>query len=340
MSLPVGVLLDGQYEHTRLVRLVQTAEASGFDSFYYGDERFLREPYVGLTACALGTTTIKLATGVTDPYSRHPALTAAAIASLDEVSGGRAVLGIGAGTWGFKQLGLSPTHAATAMREAILILRKLFAGESVSLHGDIISIFDGQMLFDTRADIPIVVAGDKKHTLRLAGEVGDGAMIVHCGSPELQKPKLAEIEAGTRRAGRAVRPRLVSRLDVSVCEDRQRALDAARLRMARYMWARYPNLEYLTIRGLALPEELARRLAAMGPYRLTKDLRVFEETAKLIPDELVAPVIPAGTPADVTASLRALADAGANEFCLYPMIPAGESLETVIPLLGTVAQQL
>ena len=106
----IGVLSLAAYPHRELMRTVQRAEELGFGAFWYADERFYHETYVGLTACALATSRIRLGPGVTDPYSRHPALTAMAVGSLDELSGGRAVLGFGAGAWASKT-SASPTTA-------------------------------------------------------------------------------------------------------------------------------------------------------------------------------------------------------------------------------------
>ena len=76
-----------------------------------------RECYVGLAALAARTDQIRLGPGVTDPYSRHPAVTAATIATLDELSGRRALLGLGVGGTGFRELGLSTPLPVAALRE-------------------------------------------------------------------------------------------------------------------------------------------------------------------------------------------------------------------------------
>jgi len=96
-----GVLLLGELPAKELASLAHRIEEWGYDYLWFADERFFREVYSSLTLCALNTSRIKLGPCVTDPYSRHPALTAQAIGTLDEISGGRAVLGIGAGISGF-----------------------------------------------------------------------------------------------------------------------------------------------------------------------------------------------------------------------------------------------
>ena len=94
------------------MEVAKLAEATGYDHFWLADERFFREVYGSLTLVAHHTSRITVGTCVTDPYSRHPALTAMAIATLDEIAGGRAVLGLGAGISGFAELGVKRERPA------------------------------------------------------------------------------------------------------------------------------------------------------------------------------------------------------------------------------------
>ncbi len=84
MSLTTGLLLLPRYPAAELCALAKRAEALGYDDLWLADERFFREVYASLTLAALNTTRVRLGPCVTDPYSRHPALTAMAIATLDE----------------------------------------------------------------------------------------------------------------------------------------------------------------------------------------------------------------------------------------------------------------
>ena len=104
MSLQLLVLGDAPIE--QLVGRVKLAEASNFDTVWLADERFFREVYSCLALFAANTCRVALGPCVTDPFARHPALTAMAIATLDEIAGGRAVLGLGAGISGFAELGI------------------------------------------------------------------------------------------------------------------------------------------------------------------------------------------------------------------------------------------
>ena len=91
------------------VRMAQRAEADGFDGWFVVDSQNLAgDCYVALAQAAAATERILLGTGVTNPYTRHPAVTASAIASVHAASGGRAVLGIGRGDSALAHLGLAP----------------------------------------------------------------------------------------------------------------------------------------------------------------------------------------------------------------------------------------
>src|SRR5690349_9456848 len=101
-----SILLNAEHDHQTLMQLARQIEARGFSTLWYADERFYRETYTGLAVCAMVTERLLLGTGVTDPYTRHPALTAMAAGSLDELSGGRAVIGFGAGRAGYHNIGI------------------------------------------------------------------------------------------------------------------------------------------------------------------------------------------------------------------------------------------
>src|SRR2546428_5288642 len=129
-----------------------------------------------------------------------------AIATLDEVSGGRAVLGLGAGVSGFRELGVDATRSAVAIREAVMLIRALLAGQTVTVKGEQVRFTDGRLdVRAPRADVPIYVASQRDAGCRVAGRVADGALIQGCLAdppPGLFKDRRTQ---GARRAGRDVR---------------------------------------------------------------------------------------------------------------------------------------
>ena len=332
-----SVLLNADHEHHALMALARQVEALGFDTLWYADERFYRETYTGLAVCAMVTERIKLGTGVTDPYTRHPALTAMAVGSLDELSSGRALIGIGAGRAGYHNIGIELVRPARRIREGIEIIRRLLAGERLDYDGEIFQTRDLALKFPTRGDIPIYLAADGPRVLRLAGEVADAVIIGHCASPKIVAAQVAEVRRGQERVGRGRGPEVVARLDASISRDRAAAVHQAKVRLGRYLWIRYPDIAYLESHGLRMPADLDRRFREAGPPDRTHDLRVFERFADAIPDELVFPIKLAGTPDDVRQQIRELERAGVDEVMAFPLVPNGETTTSLIDLFAEAA---
>src|SRR5262249_4537098 len=152
-----------------VAELAVRAEALGYDDVWLADERFFREVYATLAVVAQRTTRVRLGPCVTDPFTRHPALTAMAIATLAEIAGGRAELGMGAGVSGLRELGIDGARSATAIHEAIALVRELLAGETVTVKGQRVSFHDGRLDFTPlRADVPIYVASQRAAGCRVA----------------------------------------------------------------------------------------------------------------------------------------------------------------------------
>src|SRR5690242_2590855 len=123
--MTIDLLILGNAPMDTMLKRVRLAEDNGYDIAWLADERFYREVYSCLTSFALNTRRIRLGPCVTDPYARHPALTAMAIATLDELSGGRAVLGVDAGISGFAEMGVERLKPARAIRETVELVRLL-----------------------------------------------------------------------------------------------------------------------------------------------------------------------------------------------------------------------
>ena len=101
-----------------------------------------------------------------------------AIATLDEISNRRAVLGVGAGVSGFRELGVDASRSAVAIREAIDLIRRLLAGETVTVKGREVNFQDGRLDFaPPRRDLPIYVASQRAGGCRVAGRLADGAIM-------------------------------------------------------------------------------------------------------------------------------------------------------------------
>ena len=323
-----GLLLLPSRPVAELVESAVRAEALGYDDLWVADERFFREAYTVLGLIAARTSRIRLGPGVTDPYSRHAALTAMAIATLDEVSGGRALLGLGAGVSGFRELGVDVARSAVAIREAVELIRRLLAGQTVTVQGTAVRFEDGRLDFTPRrADVPIYVASQREAGCRVAGRVADGAIMQGCVAEPLLRFFRETVIEGARRAGRdPAGVELVARINVCIADDVRVARDVMRPTIVRSLAAQRPDFFTFRTAGLELPPALREQVLRL-PY--THDAAPLMTLAPLVPDAFVDSVTLAGPPAAVAEGVVRLARGGMGQLMVYPLGPEGASGTTV-----------
>ena len=328
MTLRTGLLLLPARPVSEMTALAARAEALGYDDIWVADERFFREVYATLTAFALSTRRVRLGPCVTDPYSRHPALTAMAIATLDEIAGGRAVLGIGAGVSGLAELGIDSSRSATAIREGIDVVRRLLAGENVTVKGEQISLQDGRLDFrPARAEIPIYVASQRAAGCRVAGRMADGAIMQGALAEPLVRFFRDTVHGAAREAGRDPgRIELIARLNVCIHDDRRAARDVMRPTIVRSLAAQRSDFFTFTMAGLTVPPAVADRLRQLV---YTHDPARLRALAPEIPDEFIDACTLTGPPAVVAGEVVRLARAGIAQVMIYPLSVEGGPESTV-----------
>lgn len=177
--------------------LAKAAETSGFTALRVGDMQSThRELYCTLTAIAASTERVQFGPGVSNPVTRHPAVAAAAMATLQEFSGGRAVFGVGAGDSAVHNLGARP--ATVADFEAYLVAIR-------ALHESGRTLYRGaELVLEWWAGgaIPIIISAHGPRMLELAGRIADG-VVIGLGTGELAREYADEhITRGARAAGR------------------------------------------------------------------------------------------------------------------------------------------
>jgi 5,10-methylenetetrahydromethanopterin reductase len=204
---------------SRVGSLAHQAEAYGFGALWLLDSQLLmRDAYVSLTAAAVKTKRLKLGTGVTNGFTRHLTVTANAISTLDELSGGRSMLGIGNGDSSLHALGLRSANLAR-MREQVLDLQVLLRGEPVQFDGHAVTVAGAR-------PVPVFLAATRPRMLELAGEVADGVVLTGFSSPEVIRLQLDHIKTGLRRAGRSRESLFIDYWStVAVADDEREALD-------------------------------------------------------------------------------------------------------------------
>lgn len=176
---------------------VRTVEDSGYSIIGLTDSPALYyDTYVTGSLCALNTTDVLFGPRVTNPLSRHPVVTACAIASLNVLSHGRAILGIGTGDSGAHAIGRRPATLRD-LEEYIRIVRSVLGGEPYPVNGRQISI-----PWATHHPVPIYVAAAGPKSLELAGRIGDGVIIGSGILPEVIQESIRRIKRGAEDAGR------------------------------------------------------------------------------------------------------------------------------------------
>lgn len=311
-----------------LVEVAEEVERLGYRRLWINDERLERDPFTILAAVADRTRQILIGPGVTNPYSRHPALVATAIATLDELSGGRAVLGLGAGGTNHRALGIERRAPVTALREAIELIRGLWAGETVTVDGSVVRADEAKLDFPAaRRRIPIYIGARGPRVLELAGAVADGVIVGNVATREGWSYALDRIAAGAERAGREPGEiRLSAWLYACVADDDEEALEAIRPMAATSLVTSRPVLSEL---GLELPEAFRAAMEARG-WRL--DREVVAEAGAALPVELVRRFGIAGTPAACRERLEALLEVfpQISQVAIVPFAAPGSTV------LGTV----
>ena len=195
------------------LRLASAAERYGYDMVGVADTPGnAMDPWVSATLAAEHTTRPKVALCVTNLLSRHPAATAAAIASLDLVSRGRAVLGIGAGNSGTKNLGIGSSKAE-ALQDGVRFIRTLLAGSRAEYQGA-----SAHLPWVKRAP-PVFQAASLPRSLAAAGAVADGVFSNYGLDQSSLRASVAHVARGAAGAGRSAAEPEVWQIACLDCHD-------------------------------------------------------------------------------------------------------------------------
>lgn len=205
LALAIG-LSRGPEQNREMVERVQVAEEAGVEAVFAG-ETWGRDQFSLLTQLALQTTRIKLATGITPVYGRSPAMIAQTAATLDELSGGRVILGLG--TSGARVVehwhGVPFERPLQRLKEYAEIINLVVSGEPVYYEGEIFTLKRGfKLLFEpVRKHIPIVLASISPKSMEQMGAFADGWMPIHWPKSRIRDGK-ATVAKGSLAAGRPV----------------------------------------------------------------------------------------------------------------------------------------
>ncbi len=299
-------------------RLAQAAERAGFDQFWVSNDLFLRSVWVVLSAIATQTERIQLGTCIVNPFTQHPAEIAMAAATLDELSGGRALVGISSGADDFLSwVGIRAEHPIDAVADAMRTLRHLFAGEPVAGWSEA-----AYLRFPVRRNIPIYVGAMSPRMLRLIGASADG------GLPLLFPPEhFAEVLDHVRRGAARVQ-RQLSEVDLAACIWCSVSNDRAAARRALAEKVAYYGYSFSSL----ILERLGVERGEFEPIRqaLMVERDLDRAVALVTPTMLRIGVV--GTAQDLIPRLEHLVSLGATHLSFGP--PLGPDPLEAIDVLG------
>jgi 5,10-methylenetetrahydromethanopterin reductase len=323
---------------TAAVADARLAEDVGFSMVGVADSQSVfRELYVTMALCAQATQRVLIGPSVTNPITRHPAVAASGIATIDEIAPGRAFFGIGSGDSAILNLAERPATLAD-MRAYVEAVRRLQSKGEAEWRGR-----TARLTWAPRA-VPIYLSAEGPRTLELAGEIADG-VIVNVGlTPELVRDAVAHVHAGARRAGRDPSAiDLWTMVRANVTDDVAAGVDEIRMELA----SNAHHVFRFTLEGKHVPDDLAdaiRRVQkgyqpaaheALGPSPNARLLDAEPALRAYLAERFGA----VGPPAVCADKLRAVVEAGIDGLLVTGFVAERQRLiralgEQVLPRLA------
>ncbi|SDH70123.1 LLM class F420-dependent oxidoreductase [Nonomuraea jiangxiensis] len=342
LGFSIGTLGPVAATHDAQLTLVREAERLGYDSVW-ASEGYGVDPATTLAWLAAGTERIGLGSGVIQVTGRTAISTAMAATTIDRVSGGRFLLGLGASGpqvaegWHGQRYERPLAH----LRDYVTVVRTALEGRPVEHTGPeiVLPLPDsrGKALSMTvspvRQPLPIHLAAMGPKAVALAGEVADGWLPIHF-PPEHLVETMEHLRAGAARSGRdADRVEVSPMVMAMVDDDADYARDLIRPMLALYLGG-------MGTRGVNFYNRLAHRLG-FGPAAARVQDAYFDgdlgEAMEEVPDDLVDALALCGTPARVRERLEAYRKAGATRLIVGLNAPTVEDRAEQLGWLAELA---
>jgi probable F420-dependent oxidoreductase len=325
--------------YTRLIELMQKAEQQGFEYGWTYDSHILwQDSYALLPLAAANTERITLGHCVTNPGIREPTVTASWYATMQDVSNGRMVMGIGRGDSSRRVVGLKPVRVAE-FEAALRMIKDLMNGRPVQWNDTELEL---KWVRDQLPAIPMHVAGYGPRALGVAGRVGDGVII------QLADPQIIQWIMDTARQAAEAEGRDPDALQCIVCAPSYISSD---LTVARDQVRWFPAMVSNHVMDLVerygadsdeIPAALTDYVKARQFYDYKEHSRVGAKHGGFVTDEICDRFTVLGTVAQATEKLRELESIGVDQFNIYLMTQGQDEIldaygKDVIPQFSGVA---
>ncbi len=318
MQKRVALYLQDAHDLRNGLDYVKYAENRGFEAVWQAESRLVRDAIVPMAAYAAVTDKIKICSGVINNWTRNIGLLASTFLTLDDLAPNRIICGIGA-WWDplAKNVGIKRSKPLTAMRETVVVLKRLLAMERVSFHGEFINVDDIELdVVHGRREprnVPVYIGATGDKMIELAGEIADGVLLNYCVPPDYNLKALERIAEGAKKAGKTLedidRPQLVV---CSVDEDREKAIDTARELLTQYL-AQQPHIA----KASGVSDDVVERIQSILGWPATYEQ--IQKAKHFVPDELIYRITASGTPEEARKKVQEYIDKGCTCPVLYPV---------------------
>lgn len=305
----------------KLFKIAKMNEEAGFDSIWFPDHLLFIPPgivpeaWTMLAATATLTSNALLGTCVSDPHRYNPAVLAQKAATVDQISGGRVILGLGAGeAMNLEPFGIDWSKPVSKLVEAVKIMRRLWAGEVLNYDGEFWRFKDAFLqITPVKGKIPIYFGANSPRTLRLTGELADGWLPIPF-PPRLYGERLKFVKEGAEKAGRSI-----SEIDIGIhlytcvaenAEDAYKRIESIKAQII-------PSPELLVEAGYNV--DLLEDLRSMSFFKALADpawAEKFLAYGELIPNEAAIEFSVAGTVDDCIEKISEYVKIGARHILL------------------------
>ena len=301
------------------VKSARLAEELGYGTFWVPEDPFWRGAFTIASAAAAATSTIRVGIGVINPYTRSPSTIAMEFGALEEISGGRSILGIGAGIkeWIEDRLGITYVRPTAAMRETIEVVRRMFRGEQVNFDGRVFRNHKLALSFKPpRTEIPIHLGVMGPKNLEMAGESADGLLLSIMSSPAYIRFAIEHARKGLQKAGRdAAGFEIGGYVLCSMGDDDRAAREAIKPLIAMMTALMAPQPEHALFATAGLDPDVIRAMGA--------SLARGEVPVSMVTDWMIDTFTIAGSPERCRENLAKMVDAGLTSPTLFDLAGMG-----------------
>jgi len=305
VSLPTRFTnLSSENAFNRIINYALKAEKNGFDLVTIADHIFIPYEALSVLAAVSRDTKIKIGTCVIDPNRRSSAILAHVTATLDKMSNGRFILGIGRGVWNDSTFDYPIKNPVSRMRELIIVLKKFWKEDNINYEGSFFNFKDASIAAKPVQEPhpPIWIAGFGPRMLKIIGELGDGFITQHI-TPDIFERDFAKVKKAAKEFGRD--PEKLTSIFAAPM-----AIDSEYGQALHYIER--------TVRGSIYrhggpPWNWAREIGYEKPWERPED----------VPDEVLDKCCIFGTPDDCIAKIEKYIEKGVSYFIALPLYPPG-----------------